>query len=51
MSAPVLVCSSDTEDNDMNASFRKALEKETEKLDKSSFQTIFHECLWYHIDE
>lgn len=43
MSAPVLVCSTDIEDN-LKASFRKALKKKTEsKLDESSFLMVFHE--------
>lgn len=43
VSAPVLVCSTDIEDN-LKASFRKALKKKTEsKLDESSFLTVFHQ--------
>lgn len=44
VSAPVLVCSTDTEEDNTNASFRKALKKKTEsKLDESSFLMVFHE--------
>lgn len=43
VSAPVLVCSTDIEEGNMNASFRKALKKKTEsKLNESSFLTVFH---------
>lgn len=44
MPALALVCSTDSEEHNMNASFRKALKKKTEsKLDESSSLTVFHE--------